>query len=144
MTGPLLGVLVGVPLFAAWWLAITSLLLWVTGWRRLAAAFPGGPRPGGEVLRGQVYGFGRVNENNVTNVITARDGLYLFPMFLFRFRRPPVLVPWDRVRYLESGRQLWVRWHRVELGGTARVRVSTRLLRELRAHGVRVPADLVT
>jgi len=144
MTGPLLGILVGTPLFLGWWLLITSLLLWVTGWRRLAAAFPGGPRPEGEVLRGQVYGFGRVNENNVTNAIPTRDGLYLYPMVLFRFRRPPVLVPWDRIRYLESGRQLWVRWHRIELGGTVRVRVGTRLLRELRGHGVAVPSDLLT
>jgi hypothetical protein len=131
----------GLALFAGLWLLITAALASFSGWTALAAAFPGGSRPAGDVVRRQVYGLGRVQEKGVTNAIAAPQGLYLFPMLLFGFRRSPVLVPWSRVRYRESHKLLWSRWHEVDLGGITVVKIGDRLLAVLREHGVSIPSD---
>jgi hypothetical protein len=131
----------GLALFAGLWLLITAALASLSGWTALAAAFPGSFRPVGEVVRRQVFGLGSVQEKGVTNVIAAPQGLYLFPMVLFAFRRSPILVPWAKVRYRESHKLLWSRWHEVDLGGISVVKIGDRLLPALREHGVSVPSD---
>ena len=134
-------VLGGLALFAGLWLLITGALARFSGWTALAAAFPGRLRPNGEVVRRQVVGLGSINENGVTNVIMAPEGLYLFPMVLFSYRRAPVLVPWAKLRYVESHQILWSRWHEVDLGGITILKVRDQLLSALREHNVRIPAD---
>ena len=59
-----------------------------------------------------------------------------FPMFskvdvngddahpLFRFRRPPLLVPWPEVRYVGERRMLWRRAWVLDLGGITTVAVK--------------------
>ncbi|MEO8140229.1 MAG: hypothetical protein ABI742_11310 [Gemmatimonadota bacterium] len=134
-------VLVGLACFAGLWLLITGALASFSGWTALAEAYPGGLRPNGEVVRRQVVGLGRTKENGVTNVILAPQGLYLFPMVLFGYRRAPVLVPWGRLRYVESHQIFWSRWHEVDLGGITILKVRGQLLSALREHGVSIPAD---
>ncbi len=138
---PVVAALVALPLALGFWMLVTGLLAVLSGWPALAAAFPGGPRPVGEAIRGQVLGTGRVQEKNVTTAIPTAGGLYLYPMVLFRYRRPPVLVPWTMVRYLESHQLLWARWHEIDLGGVATLKVRPGLLPILKAHGVAIPAD---
>ncbi len=138
---PVVATLVALPLALGLWMLVTGLLAVLSGWPALAAAFPGGPRPAGKPIRGQVLGTGSVQEKNVTTVIATEAGLYLYPMVLFRYRRAPVLVPWARIRYRESHQFLWARWHELDLGGVTTLKVRTRLLPILRSHGVPVPAD---
>jgi hypothetical protein len=140
---PAFALLAALPLMVGFWFLVIGILASVSGWSALAEAFPAGPRPPGTVLRGQVLGLGRVRENNVTNLIETPEGLYLFPMALFSFRRPPALVPWRRIRYLEPHQVLWVRWHDVDLGGVATIRVKDAVLPALQAHGVAVPVDVM-
>jgi hypothetical protein len=128
---------------AGFWFLVTGILASLSGWSALVEAFPAGPRPPGTVLRGQVLGLGRVRENNVTNLIETPEGLYLFPMALFSFRRPPVLVPWRRIRYLDAHQFLWARWHDIDLGGVATIRVKDPVITLLQVHEVSVPVDVV-
>lgn len=141
LLAPALAILGGLLFFTGFWLLVTSVLTTLSGWPSLAATFPGGSRPAGRALWGQVIGMGPVQEKNVTAVIPAVSGLYLYPMALFRFRRPPVLVPWFRVRYVSSHQFLWSRWHKLDLGGITTINVRPALLSLLRDHGVAVPAD---
>jgi hypothetical protein len=127
--------------FAGFWLVITGLLSSLSGWPTLAATFPAGARPDGKGLWGQVLGIGKVRENNVTCLIPSPSGLYLYAMALFRFRRPPVLVPWAKVRYVDAGKFLWSRWYVLDLGGVTTLSVRPRLLPFLRANGVAIPPD---
>lgn len=145
MTGvdlaPILAVPLALLLFCGFWAGVTTLLAHLTGWPALAAAFPGGAVPPGERLRGMVYGFRRVNENRVTTVVPTAAGLYLYPMLLFRLARPPVLVPWNRVRYESERSFLWGRWHDIDLAGITTMRVAPALLPVLRRHGVAIPGS---
>ncbi|MFN8646766.1 MAG: hypothetical protein U0104_08390 [Gemmatimonadales bacterium] len=138
---PVVAVPLALLLFAGFWAAVTSFLAYLTGWPALAAEFPGGAVPEGERLRGMVYGFRRVNENRVTTLVPTTAGLYLYPMLPFRLARPPVLVPWNRVRYESERSFLWARWHDIDLAGITTMRVAPALLPVLRRHGVSIPGS---
>ena len=109
--------------FVLMWLGVGTMLAELSGWPRLARTFPGGARPDGQRLRRQVVKIGSVNENGVTGIVVSAAGLYLDTMFLFRFRRPPVLIPWNLVRPLTERRFLWYRWHELDLGGITTISV---------------------
>ncbi len=132
---------VALPLFAIFWVLITGLLASVSGWSNLADTFPAGERPDGQALRSSVLKIGRVGEKNVTTLRPTSRGLYMSANPLFRFRRPPVLVPWNRIEHVRSHRVLWQRSSTLDLGGITTMRVRNRVLPVLRAHGVRVPGD---
>ncbi len=140
----IIAIFTGFVLFAGFWLLITTALSSFSGWTTLAEAFPGGERPAGEVLRGQVLGFGPIRENNVTNVIVSSNGLYLYPMALFAFRRTPILIPYDKIRYLDSTKVLWSSSHEIEANGSTRMRIRDRLLAELKGRGVKVPSEAIS
>ncbi|MEO8030389.1 MAG: hypothetical protein ABJC74_08780 [Gemmatimonadota bacterium] len=141
---PIVAIFTGLILFSGFWLLITTALSSFSGWTALAEAFPGGERPAGEILRGQILGFGPIRENNVTNLIATPSGLYLYPMALFAFRRPPILIPYSKIKYLETSKVLWSRSHEIEVNGTTRMRIRDRLLQELKGRGVSVPSDALS
>ena len=85
-----------------------------------------------------VIKFGVVGENGVTVLIPTEEGLYLYAVFLFRFRRPPVLVPWNRIRHVTSHRFLWTRALTLDLGDIMTMRVRDAMIPVLTTHGVRV------
>ncbi|MEO8501430.1 MAG: hypothetical protein ABI565_10990 [Vicinamibacteria bacterium] len=125
-------VAIGLMLFAFMWLLVGALLAHASGWPALAARYPGETRPEGGVLRGQVMGIGPINENNVTYLIPTASGLYIYAMFLFRFLRPPILIPWQEVVYESSHKFLWVKFHKLRLaGGLSTLRVKDKGFREL-------------
>lgn len=96
--------------FIGMWLFVGALLGEFSGWTSLARRFPGGARPKGTRLRRVVVQMGAVSENGVTVLIPTTDGLYLYSHPLFRFRRPPILLPWSEIRYAgERGRLWWCR-----------------------------------
>jgi len=141
---PLQGIVVGIVAlcsFMVLWTAVTGLLAYVSGWPALAAAYRCMARPPGASLRGQVIALGLVRERNVTYLILTASGLYLYPLWPFRFMRPPLLVPWKEVRYLDSRQIFWLRSADLDLGGLARLRVRPGLLPELTQYGVAIPSD---
>ena len=107
-----------IPLFCVGvWLLVGATLAHVSGWPDLAARYPGGDRPSGRVLRGQVISIGVVSEKNVTCLVPTETGLYIYASFLFRFMHPPILVPWAEMSYESPRRFLWMKWHKLRLGG---------------------------
>jgi len=110
--------------FVGLWLVIGAVLSAVSGWSQLAATYPGGARPVGRRLKRQVVGMGVVGENGVTTMVLAPDGLYLYSHPLFRFRRPPVLVPWKLVAVGEERGLLWWRYMPVTLASEVTMRVK--------------------
>jgi hypothetical protein len=119
------GLAVGLLVFVPFWMAIGALLTQVSGWRRVPERFPAGDiPPDGVRFWNQVAAFGVVRENNVTRLVVSPAGLHVSAMVLFRFRRPPILVPWDQVRWQSERRFLWVRHHRLGLGGLATITVK--------------------
>jgi hypothetical protein len=114
------------------WLGVTGLLAEVSGWRRLARRYPGTVRPEGTRFLGQVASFGGVSENNVTFLVVSESGLYLYAFIVFRFLRPPILVPWREVAYVSEWRFLLWRTHRLRLGGTTSIWVKPKAYDALR------------
>jgi hypothetical protein len=69
------------------------------GWTALAARYRARIRPKGRSLGQQVTRFGKISEGGITRIIVAEEGLFLYAMPLFRFQRPPLLIPWREVSY---------------------------------------------
>ena len=130
-----------IPVIVVMWVAVTGLLASMSGWPGLADTFPAGERPKGETFRNAVFKVGSVGEKGVTTMIPTTQGLYLEPMILFRIRRRAVLVPWNRIRFVESHRVLWKRSLTLDLGGITTMRVHPRVIPMLVTHGVRIPQD---
>lgn len=130
---------VGLPLFVGFWLLVTGVLASLSGWPNLADTFPASERPEGNTLRRAVLKIGAVGENGVTTLRPTAHGLYMSANPLFRFRRPAVLVPWNRIRFVKWHRILWQRSATLDLGGITSMRVRARVLPTLREYGVQVP-----
>ena len=125
--------------FVGMWLLIATVLTEFSGWSRLARAFPGGPRPAGRRLYGQVMGMGLVGEKGVTTLIPTSDGLYLYSALLFRFHRPPVLVPWHEIHNDGERGTRWWRNFVLELGGVTTLRIRAKAFPILEPYLVRHP-----
>jgi hypothetical protein len=109
----LLFLLVAFPLFfTAMWLGITGLLAEVGGWGELARLYR---EPEGTV-RAPAQRFSMatldmrrgwfplpVNYSNCMVVEVAPAGLHLRPWRVFRFRHPPLLIPWSHIEQVEPG-----------------------------------------
>lgn len=115
--------------FTAMWLLVTGTLSMVGGWSELARHYrdPGeAPRRSSIVLRGSSLGLRGgwiplpTNYNNCVTLTLSGTGLHLRVFFVFRFRHPPLLIPWTRVERVERGtalfffRTLTVRPHGVD------------------------------
>ena len=120
--------------FVALWLFVGAVLSELSRWPELARAYPDHPAARGQRLRGQVTNVGWVNENNVTAIEVTPAGLRLAAIFLFRFRRPPVLVPWEHIRGVVEKRLWWARWYTLDLGGITTVGVKRRALDTIRPY----------
>ena len=130
---------IALPLFVLFWILVTGVITSISGWPSLADEFPGGDRPEGQALRRSVLKIGPIGENGVTSLLPTPQGLYMSSNPLFRFRRAPVLIPWNRIEYVRSHRVLWQRSVTLDLGGITTMRVRDRVVPVLRAHGVSVP-----
>lgn len=119
------------PFFVTMWFGIGALLAEMSGWPALARQFRADQRPAGKRLRRQVVSLGPTHESGVTRIITGPAGLYLDVHPLFRFRRPPLLLPWSAVRYRSERRLLWLRWHELDLAGVTVVGVKPKAFKSI-------------
>jgi hypothetical protein len=111
--------------FLGGWLVIGGFLALVSGWVSTARHFAAvSGKPDGEVIRNQVLGVGPVGENNVTQMVATHSGLYLYPMFLFRFGRRPLFIPWPAITPLGEFKFLWSRYHSLRIGATMTVQIT--------------------
>ena len=112
--------------FVGLWVGVCSLLAFLGGWPALAAHFKAAGRPAGAPLKGEVRGMGWVGENGVTHMIVSDAGLYLYVNPLFRVLRPPLLLPWSRVRFLHERQLLFLRSYVFDLAGVTTLTVKRR------------------
>jgi len=97
------------PAMVVFWLGIVALVSVAGGWRRLAREFPAFHRPEGLDLRGRSLHINPLtNYNGCMRVTLSSAGIYLEPVWLFRFCHPPVLIPWEKAAPMQSGRALWI------------------------------------
>jgi hypothetical protein len=118
--------------FIGMWLGVASLLSVLGGWRGLSEMY-GAPdqfrlqpadRFRARSLQMRGFGIFPVNYSNCITVGVTDQGLYLVPLFLFRFLHPPLLIPWAAITDRKEGSSLWLHWSELELRGTGtRIRV---------------------
>jgi hypothetical protein len=102
--------------FAAMWLGITGALAEIGGWSELARLYR---EPEG-MARAPVQSFGMAsldlrrgwfplpaNYSNCMIVEVAQAGLHLRPWRPFRFRHPPLFIPWPQMESMVPGRLLF-------------------------------------
>ena len=113
--------------FVALWLLVGGALTQLGGWPTLARYYRAkGPRPPGQRLREQVVGMGVVSEHGITRLIPTLAGLYIYSHLLFRFRRPPLLIPWDQIHHLGARHWGWSSAQLLDLGGKTTMVVKDR------------------
>jgi hypothetical protein len=122
-------------------LGIGVLRLKLSRWPELARRYPGGEQPEGRSLHRQVLSMGRTSELFMTTLVPTAAGLYFYSFPLFRFRRPPILVPWSVVRHTSEREMLGRRWHVLDLGGVTVMRVKEPAWQAMAAY---IPSDAST
>jgi hypothetical protein len=112
--------------FLAMWCSVCALLSWIDGGTALAKRFRLRSAFIGERWR---YQSGQmrwhVNYGNCLTVGCSPKGLYLATMPLFKFRHPPLLIPWEEISVTRR-RFLFLNWVRFELGQELRIPLSIR------------------
>jgi hypothetical protein len=102
--------------FVALWLLVSAVISFIGGWTKLAGAFRLVKPFVGQQWKGQsgqmrwIAGYG-----NCLTVGCNTEGLYLATMPLFRFRHPPLLVPWSEIS-ISQRKILFFRFVRFSLG----------------------------
>jgi hypothetical protein len=130
-------------LFLAMWLVVSAVCAVMSGWSTLAQKYRASARPDGRRLRGQVLWVGAVHESGVTRLIVGPGGLYLDSHPLFRFLRPPLLVPWNAIHYVAERKRWWRRQYEFDVGGTTTLWVKRKAYESIvsfLAHPHRAPA----
>lgn len=99
----ILGIIVVFPVFfAGVWLFVAMILSAAGGWGKLAARYPAPPEPAGEAYPHSSATLRRwglpVNYNHVLLVHVGHEGIGLATHWAFRFRHPPLLIPWQAIR----------------------------------------------
>jgi hypothetical protein len=103
--------------FIGMWMFIMTLLASLGGWRTLARLYPapdGAPRDAAHTFRMTSIDLRGplplpVNYSNCVTIAITPAGLHLRVMAFFRFRHPPLLIPWTHIGRLEPGRMLFWR-----------------------------------
>lgn len=84
--------------FSALWLSITALLSFLSGWGKLAKRYPAEREFDGQRWTWQSAQMGVVGIRGCLTAGANREGLYLAMMLPFRFRHPPLFIPWRAVQ----------------------------------------------
>jgi hypothetical protein len=120
--------------FLALWVAVTSLLGFLSGWPMLAREYRAANRPSGTTLRGEVSRIGIVPEHNVTGMVVSEQGLYLWTLWPFRLLRPPLLIPWANFQNVRQGKFLWRKWYVIETETAVPIAVSAKAYEAIRKY----------
>jgi hypothetical protein len=109
--------------FVAVWLLATGLASLLSGWHGLAEQYPapdGFEAPTERSYRFRTVQFVRVaglpaRYGSCVTVSLAPGGLHLAVLGIFRFRHPPMLIPWTAIRRCEDGSFFGFRYIAVEV-----------------------------
>jgi hypothetical protein len=98
-------------LYAALWFGMLAAIARFGGWSNLARQFRVAALPAGKRFRFQTVSFQQqmpVNYGSCVTLVVCEQGLGLSIGWPFRFRHPPLLIPWSEFRRPEQKRVLWV------------------------------------
>lgn len=95
-------------LFAVLWLGVSALLSRVGGWSTLAGPYRAKYPPVGEQFRFVSASMGKerlpVNYKGCLFIVVTRHGFHVSVLFPFRFRSPPLFIPWSAVESITEKR----------------------------------------
>jgi len=88
------------------WLLGAALLARIAGWSSLARQFAAPEVPEGQGFRFVSGSLGSphwpIKYRNCLRVVVSSKGLYISPMFLFKFRSPALLLPWHSIESVQE------------------------------------------
>lgn len=83
--------------FPVFWVIVTFMLSFLSGWQRLGQLYPAQTPTQGERMIWQSARLSRVNLSGVLNLVANETGLGLSMMMLFRAGSRPLFIPWSDV-----------------------------------------------
>lgn len=100
-----------IPLFAVSWFGICAILAHVSGWHRLASRFQSSQPVEGDRFRFASGCIGPstrlpVSYRNCLFLTVGKTGFLMSLLFPFRFRCPPLFIPWAEVESI-TGERYW-------------------------------------
>lgn len=117
--------------FGAMWFGVVGLIGSLGGWGALAARYPAQPDESGHLFAMASASLGRgllpMNYNGCLKVRLGNAGIGLSVLLPFRFRHPPLTIPWTAVESCQQG------WHRLWPGVDLRLRSGERIVLRGRA-----------
>ena len=120
--------------FLVLWVCISGLLGLVSGWPILARDYRASGRPSGARLDGQVFRVGPVPERNITGLVVAEAGLYLWTHWAFRVFRPALFIPWSAIKELRARKVLWETRYIIETETQIPIVVSKKAYAAIQPH----------
>lgn len=88
--------------FIGMWSLVLTILSAASGWKKIAARFPGQRTPEG-TLHGMVTGLcGWVSYRNCLKVHVSPDGLHIVPWKIFGLGHPPLFIPWEEMHHAKT------------------------------------------
>ena len=119
--------------FVAIWLGVVALIATAGGWRDLARDYPAHGEPAPETVRftgvSLMFGSGPISLGSYRNAVTITidaTGFGLTTMMLFRFRHPPIAIPWGALRDHREGSTFGQHWVELGLANGQRLRITGR------------------
>jgi len=100
----------------AMWIAVTAGLSHMSGWPKLAAVYRAQRPPSGRSFLVTGGKIGNVWYRGCLTIYTSPEGFYLSVWPIFRFREPPLFIPWNDVHNRREKRWLWSRLIEFDVG----------------------------
>jgi len=103
-------------LVGMWWVFVLWLLSELSGWRKLTAMFRAQHPPFGRRLPMQGGWVGDALYTRCLTIYTSDEGLYVSIWPIFRFRQPPLLIPWSAIHNRRENRWMLSRLVQFDIG----------------------------
>ena len=99
-----------------WWVFVLWLLSELSRWRKLAAVYRADRPPFGRCLPMQGGWVGDTLYTRCLTIYTSPEGLYVSLWPIFRFRQPPLFIPWGAIHNRREKRWLLSRLVQFDIG----------------------------
>lgn len=103
-------------LVGVWWIFVLWLLSELSGWPKLAAIYRAEQPPSGRRLLMQGGWVGSTWYRGCLTIYTSYEGLYVSLWPIFRFREPPLFIPWSAIHNAREKRWMFARLVEFEIG----------------------------
>src|SRR5438477_11166837 len=105
----MIGKLLPVFAFISIWIGVSAVLSYMSGWPKLAVEYRAQRPPCGKCYLLAGGKVGGVWYRGCLTIYTSAEGLYMSVWPIFRFREPPLFIPWTEIHYQREKRWLWLR-----------------------------------